>query len=268
MLGFGKAKAGQRASVGEGRRVWAVGDVHGCIDLLQALVTQILVMQSMLQPARIIFLGDYVDRGPSSRAVLDFLSDFQMRQAISASFIRGNHDHMMMEFLSKPEAGPSWKAIGGASTLSSYGVTPPPDHASPAVWKLVWAQFKAAVPLAHRIFLESLSSSLEEGDYFFTHAGIVPGKSLDRQNPKDLMWIRNRFLQDQRVASKIVVHGHTPAAMPHSDHRRIGVDTGAYASGELTAVCLDGPERRFLQVRRLAPDRIVPVWDVRSSTNG
>lgn len=262
MLRFGKPAAPAIATVGAGKRVWAIGDIHGCADLLQALLAQVFAMQSILAPARIVFLGDYVDRGPGSRDVIETLIELKTFANVEASFIRGNHDYMMQEFLRQPQVGQAWLAMGAGPALLSYGVEPPRNPASPSQWRETWARFNDTVPQSHRDFLAALEPSVQEGDYFFTHAGVRPGKSIARQKPTDLMWIRNAFLNDKRRLDKIVVHGHTVTSAPHSDHRRVGVDTGAYASGELTAVCIDAAERHFLQVRRTAPDRIVPVWDV------
>lgn len=236
-----------------------MGDIHGCIDLLEALIEAIRGMQTASQPPRLVFLGDYVDRGPESRRVLDVLAALPDDDTV---FLRGNHDHMMLEFLRRPDAGPAWKAIGGDTTLTSYGVKSPAVPDSKSGWEDTWARFNSAVPETHRQFLQSSRFATECGDYFFAHAGVRPGRALGRQHESDLMWIRNAFLLDTRSMEKVIVHGHTPAALPFSDHRRVGVDTGAYASGTLTAVRLQGEDRRFLQVRRTPESTIVPVWDV------
>ena len=265
MLRFGGGDLPTAASVGAGRRVWAIGDIHGCADLLRALLTQILAMESLFTPPRLVFLGDYVDRGPSSRDVLDLLVSLKESSRLSPAFVRGNHDFMMQEFLLKPEIGPAWIGMGAGPTLASYGVAPPALSVSPQAWRDTQARFADAVPQRHREFLDSLEPSAVEGGYFFTHAGVRPGKPIDRQRASDLMWIRSAFLDDKRRLGKTVVHGHTVTTDPHEDHRRIGLDTGAYASGKLTAVCIEGASRRFLQVKRTGPSSIVPFWDVSSS---
>ena len=264
---FGRGRS-EKASAEPAGPVWAVGDIHGCADLLKALLVQIFAMASMDRPTRIIFLGDYVDRGPDARAVLDLLIELQSLERVQPTFIRGNHDFMMQEFLLKPEIGPAWIGMGAGPTLASYGVAPPALSVSPQAWRDTQARFADAVPQRHREFLDSLEPSAVEGGYFFTHAGVRPGKPIDRQRASDLMWIRSAFLDDKRRLGKTVVHGHTVTTDPHEDHRRIGLDTGAYASGKLTAVCIEGASRRFLQVRRTEPGRIVPFWDVGSSVLG
>ena len=265
MLSFLGSRRPGKVPTEPGEPVWAIGDVHGCADLLHALLAQIFAMASMQSPTRIIFLGDYVDRGPGSREVLDLLIELQSLERVRPSFIRGNHDFMMQEFLRKPEVGPAWVNMGAGTTLTSYGIAPPALSLSPHAWRDTQARFAEAVPERHRVFLDRLEPSVVEGEYFFTHAGVRPGKPINRQRPSDLMWIRSVFLDDKRRLGKMVVHGHTVTSDPHEDHRRIGLDTGAYASGRLTAVCIEGTRRRFLQVRRTAPGRILPFWDVTSS---
>ncbi len=234
--------------------VWAIGDVHGCLDLLRRLVDHIEA-QHTEQPPHVIFLGDYVDRGPHSRGVLDALVDLEGSSRIRAEFIRGNHDHVMQTFLTDSQAGPAWQGMGADATLASYGVPPPPLEASPEAWAEVQARFVSRVPSAHVGFLARLRPSVQSGDYFFTHAGVRPGRPLAKQKLTDLMWVRNAFLEDRRPLEKVIVHGHTPTADPHSDHRRIGVDTGAYASGVLTGLYLEDQGRQFVQTFR---DRAAP----------
>lgn len=229
--------------------LWAIGDIHGCLDLLQRLIEHVQARGSD-QPPRVIFLGDYVDRGPHSRGVLDALVNLEGSSRIRAEFIRGNHDHVMQNFLADPQAGPAWQGMGADATLASYGVSPPPPGASPEVWAEAQARFVSRVPSAHVGFLARLKPSVQSGDYFFTHAGVRPGRPLAKQKLTDLMWVRNVFLEDRRPLEKVVVHGHTPTADPYSDHRRVGVDTGAYASGVLTALYLEDKVRQFAQAFR------------------
>lgn len=231
-------------------RVWAIGDVHGCLDLLQGLLRRIQAVQPANEPTRVVFLGDYVDRGPDSRGVLDALIAFAARTDTHAEFIRGNHDHVMQSFLADSAVGPAWHAMGAAATLASYGVASPVDPASPDGWPAVRVALQACIPREHLGFLARLRPSVESGDYFFTHAGVRPGRPLAKQKVTDLMWVRNAFLQDPRPLEKIIVHGHTPTASPYSDDRRVGIDTGAYASGALTGVLLEGTRRSFVQARR------------------
>jgi len=271
MIGFSRGVAVPSRIRGE-EAVWAIGDVHGCDALLKALLAVIDSMRVEEAAARVILLGDYVDRGPRSREVMDLLIAVQGDDRFDATFIRGNHDHMMLSFLDEARFGPGWVTMEAAVTLQSYGVRPCISDAPGSVWREVQAQFQDAVPEAHVAFLRGLEPSVGIDDYFFTHAGVRPGRSLDKQRPEDLMWIRNRFLEDKRRLSKVIVHGHTPTSAPHSDARRIGVDTGAYSSGVLTAVRLSGADRRFLQVRGPVPGAdveagetaITAVWDAPS----
>jgi len=263
MLNFLRPTRPEPMSTDSTGPIWAVGDVHGCADLLQALLAQVL-SEHTGKPVRIVFLGDYVDRGPASREVLDLLIALESLGRVRPTFIRGNHDFMMQEFLRKPEIGPAWLEMGAAATLRSYGVEPPGLSVSPQAWRDAHQRFLRAVPRRHSGFLDRLEPSLTEGDYFFTHAGVRPGRSLDRQRSSDLMWIRTVFLDDPQPLPKMVVHGHTVTPAPYADHRRIGLDTGAYASGTLTALRVEGATRRFLQVRRTPDQRIETLRDVPS----
>ncbi len=258
MLGFLRRPKPTRPSAVEGA-VWAIGDIHGCHDLLAALIKEIRGTDPAGDATRIIFLGDYVDRGPGSKQVLDLLIALGQAADVEAVFIRGNHEQMMVSFVDDPKAGPAWVGMGGGETLASYSVQTPPLGASASAWRDVRDRFVAALPETHLAFLKALQPSVEIGDYFFTHAGVRPNRPLDQQKITDLMWIRDAFLEDNRVLSKVIVHGHTPAASPFSDARRVGVDTGAYASGVLTATLLEGEDRKFLQVRRGELKRGVPT---------
>lgn len=261
MLSRPKAAAPDEPSIGDDGPVWAIGDLHGCLDLTQAMLAEIGRHEGEDARPRVVFLGDYVDRGPASREVLDLLIGLRDEAQVRPTFIRGNHDFMMQAFLRGPDAGPAWLAMGAEATLRSYNVQPPLT-ASPSQWRSVQAAFAHSVPEAHVAFLETLQHAAVQGDYIFTHAGLRPGRALAKQKPTDLMWIRQDFLKDTRRLEKVVVHGHTVTAAPFRDHRRIGVDTGAYASGVLTAVRFEGVERRFVQVQRGARGRIKAAWDV------
>lgn len=262
---FEGSKARAEARETEARqRLWAVGDIHGCVDLLHRLIWGVEALRTSDEPIDIVFLGDYVDRGPDSRGVIETLIALAARHDVRARFVRGNHDHLMREFLDRADLGPVWYGMGGEATLRSYGVSPPVHLASPAAWAEVQAEFRANVPEAHVQFLDALEPSVQTDKYFLTHAGVYPGRSLARQKPKDLMWIRGIFLESARASEKVVVHGHTPADLPHSDFRRIGVDTGAYASGILTGVLLVDDDRHFVQARRIGDeiqviDGVVPT---------
>lgn len=233
----------------EGMRIYAVGDVHGRSDLLDRLARKIaedLIARPIAGPcpeAVTVFVGDYVDRGLDSRGVLERLSRRDFPTPLAA--LRGNHEAAMLRFLDDAPALPQWVMFGGLMTLAAYGVDPGEEMrrgGAPAVQ----AAFLARFPQAHRRFLEETGYSAEYGDYFFCHAGVRPHVPLDRQDPADLMWIRYEFLEYKGDFGKVVVHGHTPHAKVESLPNRINLDTHAFRSGVLTAVALEGAERRFI----------------------
>lgn len=240
----------------ENRRVYAIGDIHGCDDLLEGLIGGI---QAELEPGEtplVIFLGDYVDRGPDSRGVIERL--IQLRATWpSTRYLCGNHEEAMMLFLRDMEAGLVWSTYGGKAAMRSYGVEPPADDNDLDGWRKAHDLLKAAIPESHMRFLWGLEDSIELGDYLFVHAGVRPDRALDAQSAKDLRWIREPFLSDTRRLDKVIVHGHTPKPEPHIDERRIGVDTWAYSTGVLTAVELAGETRGFIQASRV--DGVVTV---------
>lgn len=243
----------------EGRVGFAVGDIHGRVDLLAEMLAMLEARASAEnrpggEPI-VIFLGDYVDRGPQSAAVLDLL--LQDRPAgYERRFLKGNHEQSMLAFLDDPLANRAWVLQGGAETLMAYGVQPPPPvGAQDEDWRNVAAQLNARVPSAHRAFLEGLERYVELGGYAFVHAGVDAARSLEEQTDDDLFWSRDRFLASKRRFSHRVVHGHTPSDQPFADARRVGVDTGAYASGTLTAARFEGAEVTFLSVTDRQPRR-------------
>ena len=195
----------------------------------------------------VIFLGDYVDRGPDSRGVLQYLAGLSNDQGIEWRFLKGNHEEAMMNFLVDPTAGPRWCEYGGEAALASYGLRPPNLRHRPEGWARLSADLDHKVTARERTFMEGLELSITVGDYFFAHAGARPGETLERQSQRDLMWIRDSFLDSDVGFDKIVVHGHTPTRVVHADHRRIGVDTKAYSSGVLTALRLEGEGRSIVQ---------------------
>ena len=225
--------------------VWAIGDIHGRLDLLQPMVEAIMDDAAASGAARkmVIFLGDYVDRGPDSRGVIRYLADLPPGRGIEWRFLKGNHEEAMLDFLNDPSAGARWCEYGGDAALRSYGLKPPELKHKPEAWARVSADLDHKLTPRERAFLENLELSLSIGDYFFSHAGARPGESLDRQSERDLMWIRNSFLDSDVEFEKVVVHGHTPTREVHVDRRRIGVDTKAYDSGVLSAVRLEGAAR-------------------------
>ncbi len=246
---FNLFRSGSRASAAkppEGTVVYAVGDIHGCLTLLRKLETQIREDMATRTASRrvLVFLGDYVDRGPDSRGVIEhFLKE--PLPGCETVHLAGNHDRWMLAFLEDPEVGPPWLRNGGGDTLASYGLRVPSADQSGGIAKAQQA-FREALPSSHKAFLERLQVSHVEGDYFFAHAGVRPGVPLEEQSERDLTWIREEFLYSEADFGKVVVHGHTPSHTPEVFRNRIGIDTGAFMSGKLTALVLDGSKRSFL----------------------
>lgn len=236
-------------AVPEGTLLWAIGDIHGRLDLLTPLIDAISAEADASGADRkvVIFLGDYVDRGPDSRGVLRYLADLSEDRGVEWRFLKGNHEEAMMNFLADPTAGSRWCEYGGEAALASYGLRPPNLRHRPEGWVRLSADLDHKVTDAERRFLENLELSIAVGDYFFAHAGARPGEALERQSQRDLMWIRDSFLDSDVAFEKVIVHGHTPMRKVHADHRRIGVDTKAYSSGVLTALRLEGEGRSLVQ---------------------
>jgi serine/threonine protein phosphatase 1 len=235
-----------------GRLVYAVGDIHGRLDALAPLVQAIRDDARRTAPTErplLVFLGDYVDRGPDSRGVIDFILHVRANGDFDVVTLKGNHEDALARFLADAGYAPSWITGWGEATLFSYGVQPPDRSLDRTACELTRARFAEALPDAHRAFLAELALSVTVGDYLFVHAGVRPGVPLAEQDPNDLIWIRHEFLESDEDFGKVVVHGHTPALEPELRANRIGVDTGACFTGVLTAVRLHGTERRFLQAR-------------------
>jgi serine/threonine protein phosphatase 1 len=234
------------AHVPAGSRIYAIGDMHGRLDLLERLRT-VIAEDSRWHPIErkvVIYLGDYVDRGPDSRGVIELLASKPL-PGFESVFIKGNHEDSLLQFLVDPGVGASWLAYGGDAALYSYGVRPPDPR---KVDDLLAAQqaFIEALPPGHLDFLRALKLVHIEGDYAFVHAGFREGVPIDLQTPEDMMWIRNEFLFSDADFGKIAVHGHTITDHPQIRVNRIGIDTGAFATGTLTCLVLEGSERRFL----------------------
>jgi serine/threonine protein phosphatase 1 len=232
------------SSVPAGRRVYAIGDIHGCHEQLVRLLGRISnEMAKSRGRIDLVFLGDYIDRGPQSREVIATLIDLPAN--LHGHFIRGNHEQALLDFLDRPITYREWARFGAEATLLSYGVAPP-QSSEIANLTAVRDRLARAMPPAHLRFLRSLRPSVAIGDYLFVHAGIRPGVPLSRQTDHDLMWIRDEFLNSDADHGKVVVHGHTPFAEPVNRDNRISVDTGAYMTGKLTALVLEGRRRSFL----------------------
>jgi serine/threonine protein phosphatase 1 len=216
--------------------IYAIGDVHGCLDLLVDIEAQIAVDAAGFAGDKlIVMVGDYVDRGPQSARLVDHLL-----RPPPAGFERiclvGNHEQIMLDFLAEPARTPEWLELGGRETLASYGAREAgtlrggqPGHAG---------MLDYLVPAEHRAFLEALPVLLETPDHIFVHAGLRPGVPLARQTDADLVWTRTDFATSYAEFGKLVVHGHTPRDEVLITPSRIALDTGAFATGVLSAVRL------------------------------
>lgn len=237
---------GGGAAVPRGVRAYAIGDIHGRIDLLERLLALIeRDARGFSGAGRLIFLGDYVDRGPDSAAVIERLAHGPL-PALEPLFLKGNHEDMLCRFLESPDIGPGWFINGGLATMKSYARLagdPWQTGGGPAA---VGRRFAGQLPPGHRAFFDGLRHFHRLGDYLFVHAGIRPNVAIEQQSPYDLMWIREEFLDHQASFGPVVVHGHTIRGAPEVKFNRIGIDTGAWLSGELTCLVLEGSERRFL----------------------
>lgn len=237
--------------------MYAVGDIHGRLDLLKEILRMIERDNEARPPAQtqLVFLGDYVDRGPDSKNVIDRLLD-SVPGGFETVFLQGNHEETMLYValhgLHDPQVFDTWISFGGCMTMASYGVdvellfSALSSGLSDVKRERVVEQFASALPEQHLRFLSELKTFYTVGDYFFVHAGVQPGVPLDEQTPEVCLWIRNEFLRHKGDFGKIVVHGHTPRPEPDIQSNRIGIDTGAYRTGRLTALCLEGESRRFL----------------------
>lgn len=233
-------------SVPQGQRLYAVGDVHGRLDLLDALLDAIAADDAGRPPraTTIIFLGDLIDRGPDSRGVVERLLALS-RGATPTRFLMGNHEQVFLRALEGDvQALRFLIRIGGRETLLSYGIGEAEYRALDYEDLIALAQ--RLVPEAHRAFLAGFEPWIEVGDYLFVHAGVRPGIAIEEQSTSDLCWIRDEFLRHRDSFGKMVVHGHSITHEVDLKPNRIGIDTGAFASGRLTAIGLDGEERWFL----------------------
>lgn len=235
-------------------RLYAIGDVHGRLDLLREVHARIArdLVSRPPQAFRVIHLGDVIDRGADSRGVIERLIEHQ-RDGDAVTLL-GNHEGAALDFLRDPlVAGERWLAWGGLETLASYGV----EAAAPGVGlrsiRDVRDAFARALPEAHRRFLEGLPLAERHGDFLFVHAGVRPGRRLERQRADDLTFIREPFLSDPRDHGAVVVHGHTPRPEPEIRPNRINLDTKAWESGRLSCLVIDGERRALLGEGGLRP---------------
>lgn len=227
----------------DGVRLYAIGDIHGRLDLLDALMEAIEKDAKKAGRSQLIFLGDYVDRGPDSCGVVDRLLEIRA-ELPKTIFLKGNHEAALLEFLDAPESIDDWLYWGGAETLESYGIDSPFKKSA----RELAAELSENLPENHLEFYQSLDLYSVLGDYLFVHAGLRPGVTLEEQAEDDLLWIRDDFhsTPPEMRPDQVVVHGHQPVKKPLDDGWRIDVDTGAVWTGRLTAIVLEGSSRRFL----------------------
>lgn len=233
--------------VAEGRRIYAIGDVHGRADLLQRMFHKIDLHRAVHPSPSVteVMVGDYIDRGPRSKQVIEML--IERRRTHDLCALLGNHEKMLLDAIDKPERLPFWLENGGWDTLSSYGV-----HLSPKRLKLISpqeanAEIVQAIEPDHVTFLRRLPACFVCDDYVFVHAGIRPGIPLRLQAREDMIWIGKEFLNASGDLGGVVVHGHTQVERPEFRSNRINIDTGAYLTGRLTCLVLDGVKQSVLQ---------------------
>lgn len=239
----------------KGLAIYAVGDIHGRADLLKQTFGLIDEDVRLTQPQRTIqiLLGDYVDRGPASRETIDLL--LERRLSHDTVFLRGNHEAMLLHILDTPDDVPNLRSFGLLATIRSYGVGAPlnPDRAEE---KKLIDRLRQTFPRKHYEFLQGLEKSVVCGDYIFVHAGVRPHVPLDAQDENDLLWIREEFLDFTGDFGKYVVHGHTPVPKLDLRRNRMNIDTGAYATNNLTTVRLFESDVAFAT----ASSRVT-LWD-------
>lgn len=239
-------------SVPPGSAVYAIGDVHGCSDLLEPLLERIAADAASRRAKRrlMVYLGDYVSRGIDSRRAVELA--MQRPAGFEVVRLKGNHEDLLLRYLGGDlAAGRHWFDYDGLDCLRDYGVDAP-DRAArdDATLERLRERFAAALPAVHHAFFRTLATSHREGGYYFVHAGVHPGVPLDLQRDWDRMWIRDRFLDSETDHGAVVVHGHSVSRAPVIRPNRIGIDTGAYSTGILTCLALQGPERTLLQTNR------------------
>jgi serine/threonine protein phosphatase 1 len=241
---FARPDAHPLPAIPDGQRVYAVGDVHGMIGLFEALVEAIERDDAAAAPAdtTVVLLGDLVDRGPGSAAVIELAREWQQRRKVR--ILAANHEEMFLRSFDEPEMFRHFLRHGGRETILSYGVSR--YQFAQATLEEAQTLMQAIVPRQDRAFLESFEDMIAIGDYLFVHAGIDPRVPLEEQKQHDLRWIREPFLSHADRHELVVVHGHTIRDDPDDCGNRIGIDTGAFMSGRLTAVALEGTQRRYI----------------------
>lgn len=259
VLGLDGLKAKPRvgtARTPDGVRIYAVGDVHGCLQTFESLLALIDqdLQSAPVKDHRIIMLGDYIDRGPNSAGVIERLIELKKTDNRLVA-LRGNHDQLLMDFMSDPlSVSEMWLTYGGRETLESYQSTVAHPYDPEEAIQQAALDLSASLPEAHRAFFDESALTHKLGDFLFVHAGISPDHSIDDQVAEDLLWIRDPFLSHEALFDYVVVHGHTPVATADVRSNRINVDTGAVFGGALSAVVLEGSRFRFLTVKTVAEE--------------
>lgn len=244
---FRSKPAPKPPSVPEGMRYYVIGDIHGRLDLYEAMIAAIEADDSAAPPAetRIVLLGDLVDRGPDSAGVIARTRQWQQTRRVRV--LAGNHEEMFLSAFEKPEALRHFLKNGGRETVLSYGLSK--KQFATLDLDEMFERLPKLVPAEDREYLAGFETMIRAGDYVFVHAGIDPSRPLGEQKRSDLLWIRERFLSHEGPLEKVVVHGHTIFERVMDCGNRIGIDTGAFRSGVLTALVLEGDQRRIIQTR-------------------
>lgn len=234
-----------------GRRLYCIGDIHGRLDLLEELHGMITQDSAEFDGSKaVVYLGDYIDRGAQSKQVLDLLVE-QPLSGFEAIFLMGNHEQAMLDFLKHPRESAAWLTFGGQVTLLSYGIAPGKLMMSQDV-EVLRDELEEKLPQSHLDLMNSCRLLYTEGSYCFTHAGIRPGVPVADQVAQDVLWIREEFTRNRDRHEYIVVHGHTISDEVDWKPNRVGIDTGAFRSGLLTTLVLEGEDQRLLQTGRSA----------------
>ena len=240
MVGFLRSRRiVKKPRLADGVRIYALGDIHGRADLLKEMLTVIdadIARNPADRPIE-VFLGDYIDRGPSSGQTVEIL--LERARSRETVFLKGNHEAYLLEVFRDPRKLEGWRQFGGLQTLMSYGIQPPLNPNTAEQNSLIQSLVDV-MPKTHLEFFENLIPSFTCGDFFFVHAGVRPGVPLREQQENDLLWIRNEFLDSDENFGKFIVHGHTPVLKPDIRPNRINIDTGAYATGNLTLLTIQG----------------------------
>jgi serine/threonine protein phosphatase 1 len=239
-----------------GWRAYAIGDIHGRLDLLEELLAKVHedIASRPSRKVLLVFVGDLIDRGPNSAQVVERLRTYD-HPGVRTMFLLGNHEEVLLRILGgEADLITKWRWFGGTECLNSYGVDT--NRLASLSDEDALALIREAIPSDHIEFLEGFDDSCRFGDYLFVHAGIRPGIEIDQQRQSDLRWIREPFLFDETDHGFVVVHGHTIRPEVEIRPNRIGIDTGAYKSGILTALAIEGSRSWLLDTRSATKEAV------------